>query len=287
LESFTKDALSITKMIDERERMMHHRSRSMASTPERSRRASFDHRHHEKNNNDDDDDADYDDDDFNESDSSVTRILKRRMRKKKKQQNKNQSNQDDDDDNQNFDNLRRRLSSATMTSADEDDYLACSFKTVIHRPKAADVPLEPQPQPPPHFYLAPTDNPPQPSTQSEIMALTPPPLIPALPAPLPVLVLPSPPVNLPMHHRAHTDTDLLFYNQQPLLYPVHWYPPPAFIYPNPSTPPANFVYGPLPSFVMQPIPQQHQQQVRSSSADCRRTANNGNEHRVIHPERVW
>jgi hypothetical protein len=100
-------------------------------------------------------------------------------------------------------------------------------------------------------------------------------------------VLPSPPVNLPIHHRAHTDTDLRFYNQQPLIYPVHWYPPTAFIYPNQSTPPANFVYGPLPPFVMHPIPQQHQQQVRSSSADCRRTANNGNEHRVIHPERVW
>jgi hypothetical protein len=97
-------------------------------------------------------------------------------------------------------------------------------------------------------------------------------------------VLPSPPVNLPIHHRAHTDTDLLFYNQQPLVYPVHWYPPPTFIYTNQSTPPANFVYGPLPPFVMHPIPQQ---QVRSSSADCRRTANNGNEHRVIHPERVW
>jgi len=38
---------------------------------------------------------------------------------------------------------------------------------------------------------------------------------------------------------------------------------------------------------MHPVPQQHQQQVRSSSADCRRTANNGSEHRVIHPERVW
>jgi hypothetical protein len=163
-----------------------------------------------------------------------------------------------------------------MTSGDEDDNLACSFKTVIHRPKA-----------PPHFYLAPTDNPPQTSTQTEIIALTPSPLISAPPPPLPVLMLPSPPVNLPIHHRAHTDTDLLFYNQQALLYPVHWYPPPAFIYPNQSTPPANFVYGPLPSFVIHPIPHQHQQQVRSSSADCRRTANNGSEHRVIHPERVW
>jgi serine/threonine protein kinase len=106
LESFTKDALSITKMIDERERMMHHRSRSIDSVSSRSRTPSYDHVYHQ--NHHDDDDAD-DDDDFNESDSSVTRILKRRTRKKKKQQNKNQSN-NDDDDNQNFDNLRRRLS---------------------------------------------------------------------------------------------------------------------------------------------------------------------------------
>jgi len=114
LESFTKDALSITKMIGERERMMYNRSRSIDSIPQRSRRRSIDppHPDHRENHDDNDDDAD-DDDDFNESDSSVTRILKRRMRKKKKQQNKNQSNNnndDDDDDNQNFDNLRRRLS---------------------------------------------------------------------------------------------------------------------------------------------------------------------------------
>ncbi len=182
-----------------------------------------------------------------------------------------------------------------MTSGDEEDYLACSFKTVIHRPTVAVVPPplqpsqapSPTPPEPPHFYLAPTDNPSQPSIQPDISEHTPSPLIPAPSPPLPVLVLPSPPVNLPIHHRAHTDTDLRFYNQQPLIYPVHWYPPTAFIYPNQSTPPANFVYGPLPPFVMHPIPQQHQQQVRSSSADCRRTANNGNEHRVIHPERVW
>lgn len=177
--------------------------------------------------------------------------------------------------------------SATMTSGDEEDFLACSFKTVIHRPTVAAVKPPPPPPPPPHFYLAPTDNPSQPLVQSETSTQTPSPLIPAPLPPLPVLVLPSPPVNLPIHHRAHTDTDLRFYNQHPILYPVHWYPAPAFIYPNQSTPPANFVYGPLPSFVMHPIPQQHQQQVRSSSADCRRTANNGNEHRVIHPERVW
>ncbi len=107
LESFTKDVLIITKMIDERERMVYHRSRSIDSIPQRSRRTSYD-RIHPNNNNDDDDYAD-DDDDFNESDSSVTRILKRRMRKKKKHQNKPQSN-NEHDDNQNFDNLRRRLS---------------------------------------------------------------------------------------------------------------------------------------------------------------------------------
>jgi hypothetical protein len=105
LESFTKDVLSITKMIDERERMVYHRSRSIDSIPQRSRRTSYD-RIHPNNNNDDYAD---DDDDFNESDSSVTRILKRRMRKKKKHQNKPQSN-NEHDDNQNFDNLRRRLS---------------------------------------------------------------------------------------------------------------------------------------------------------------------------------
>lgn len=177
-----------------------------------------------------------------------------------------------------------------MTSGDEDDYLACSFKTVIHCPKTSAV-KQPQKQPmspplPPHFYLAPTDNLPQTATQSEILPLIPSPLIPTPPAPLPVLVLPSPPVNLPIHHRAHTDTDLLFYNQQPMIYPVRWYPSPAFIYPNQSTPPANFVYGPpIPPFVIHSIP--HQQPVRSSSADCRRTANHNSEHRVVHPERVW
>ncbi|CAF1425319.1 unnamed protein product [Adineta steineri] len=290
LESFTKDVLSITKMIDERERMVFHRSRSIDSIHDRSRRTSYDpHPHlHYQNNNSDDDYAD-DDDDFNESDSSVTRILKRRVRKTKKQKNNNQSN-NDHDDNQNFDSLRRRLSSATMTSGDEDDYLACSFKTVIHCPTKSSAVVKQQqpilPPPPPHFYLASNDNPSQTSTPSEILALTPSPLIPVSPVPLPVLVLPSPPVNLPIHHRAHTETDLHFYNQQPYIYPVRLYPSPGFIYPSQSTPPANFVYGPpLPPFVMHPIPAH--QQVRSSSADCRRTANNGNEHRVIHPERVW
>jgi MAP kinase interacting serine/threonine kinase len=269
LESFTKDALSITKMIEERKRMTHYRSYSADSLNQRSRTPSHD---------------DADDEDFNESDTSVT---KRRIRKKKKpqqqsaQQKKNQVHDDDDDEDlQNFDNIRRRLSSATMTSGEEDiggddDFLGCSFKTVIHRPT-------------PHFYLPTTDNLPQPApplpqqstTPPATIALTPSPLMPA-PA-IPVLVLPSPPFNLPIHHRAHTETDLLYYNQQnqPVFYPVNWYPPPL---------PPGYVYGPPPlpppphpaSIVIQQVP------FRSSSVDCRRTANNINEPHVIHPERVW
>ncbi|CAF1217002.1 unnamed protein product [Rotaria sp. Silwood1] len=288
LESFTKDALSITKMIDERERMMYHRSRSIDSIHQRSRKSSFNENYQENNHNNNNSDDDYDDDDYNESDSSVTRILKRRMKKKKRQQNKIQSN-NNNNDNQNFDILRRRLSSATMTSGDEDDFLACSYKTVIHRPTPVTLPqAQPQPQPPPppspHFYLAPIENSTQTPTQPEILTLTPSPIIPVPTSPLSVFMLPSPTVNLPIHHRAHTDTDLVFYNQQPLLYPIHWYPSPAFFYPNQNPLPTNFLYGPVPSFVMHPI---HQQQVRSSSADCRRTANNGSEHRILYPERVW
>jgi hypothetical protein len=165
------------------------------------------------------------------------------------------------------------FSSATMTSGDEDDYLACSYKTVIHRPAA------------PHFYLAPTDLP------AQSLAIAPPssPVIAAAaaaPPPVPVLVLPPPPVNLPIHHRAHTETDLLFYNQQAVLYPVPWYPAPAFIFPNQTVPAGSFVYASPAPFVMHPVPQQPQLG-RSSSADCRRTATNGNEHRVVHPERAW
>jgi hypothetical protein len=150
-----------------------------------------------------------------------------------------------------------------MTSGEEDmggdeDDLGCSFKTVIHRPI-------------PHFYLPSNDNLPQPPPP---IALTPSPLIPA-PA-LPILVLPSPSVNLPIHHRAHTDTDLVFYNQQtqPIFYPTGWYHQPF---------PAGFIYGPphVPALIM------HQAPFRRSSADCRRTANNVNEPHVIHPERVW
>ena len=160
-----------------------------------------------------------------------------------------------------------------MTSGEEDiggddDYLGCSFKTVIHRPT-------------PHFYLPSSDNLPQPPPVAAAtpppplpIALTPSPLIPA--PPLPVLMLPSPPVNLPIHHRAHTDTDLLFYNQQAqaIFYPTGWY---SQLLPG-------FIYGPSPH-----VPQLiiHQVPIRRSSADCRRTANNVNEPHVIHPERVW
>jgi len=287
LESFTKDALSITKMIEERKRMERYRSHSRESSAQRSRTPSHD-------------DADDDDEDYNEHDSSVN---KRRIKKKKKpqqqqqqqqqQQDNNQTSQDEEDsENQIFDSIRRRLSSATMTSGDEDingdDYLACSFKTVIHRPRA-------------HFYIPTTDNLPAPAPappptlpppSTSVIALTPSPLMSA--PVIPVLVVPSSPVpgpslpvNLPIHHRAHTDTDLVYYNQQmtqPMFYRPHWYPPipPDFIYVSPS--PA--IAGPgsttaPPPFIMQEVP------CRRSSADCRRTANNVNEPHVIQPERVW
>ena len=74
LESFTKDALSITKMIEERKRMMHYRSHSRDSLNPRSRSSS----HH---------DAD-DDEEEEESpgvSANVTRTSKRRIRKKKRQ----------------------------------------------------------------------------------------------------------------------------------------------------------------------------------------------------------
>jgi hypothetical protein len=183
-------------MIEERKLMNHYRSNSVDSSHQRSRTSSSHN-----------DDADADDEDFNESNSNLIRTSKRRIRKKKKQENKNELN--------------------------HDDYLACSFKTVIHRPT-------------PHFYLAPTDNLPQ-QAQSSTLTLTPSPIIPA-PA-LPLLVLP-PVVNLPIHHRAHTETDLVFYNQQaqPFFYPANWYPPlpPGFIYGPPSAPP------PPPPFFIHP-----------------------------------
>jgi hypothetical protein len=155
-----------------------------------------------------------------------------------------------------------------MTSGEEDD-LACSFKTVIHRPT-------------PHFYLPTRDSQvlSAPSIPPTTLALTPSPLMP-VPPPLSVLVLPSPspaPVNVPIHHRAHTDPDLLFYNQPgpPIFYAANWYPPypPGFVY-GPMPPP------PAPPFTMHQIP------FRSSSVDCRRTVNNAHEPHVIHPERVW
>jgi serine/threonine protein kinase len=272
LESFTKDALSITKMIEERKRMMHYRSHSTDSLYQRNHTSSHD---------------DADDEDYPES---TINQVKQRIRKKKKPQQQNQSHHDDDDDddNQNFDNLRRRLSSATMTSGEEDipgdeDCFGCSFKTVIHRPI-------------PHFYLPSADNLsqqeplppsppppiPQPPPPTQAIVLTPSPLVPA-PA-LPIVVLPSPPVNSPIHYRAHTETDLLYYQHQlpppppppPIYHPTSWYSPvtPVFFY-GPAAHPHPFLM--------------HQTSLRSSSAGCRRTANqnNNNEHHVIHPERVW
>ena len=166
-----------------------------------------------------------------------------------------------------------------MTSGEEDD-LACSYKTVIHRPTA-------------HFYLPPAENftlpmPPAavPLTPSPLMQA--PPLPPAPLPPLPVFVLPAPPspsnaVNLPMHHRAHTDPDLLLYSQlvPPVFYAANWYP----------YHPPNFVYGPPPPPMPPPLPSVafavNQAQFRSSSADCRRTVHHVHEPHVIHPERVW
>ena len=107
-------------MIEERERMMSNRSRSIESHHERTRPSSNesvpicarhpngygDHVNGRGDDDDDDDDEDY----FDESDSSVTRILKRRMKKKKKPINRTSKNTELEDENLHFDNLRRRLS---------------------------------------------------------------------------------------------------------------------------------------------------------------------------------
>lgn len=269
-------------MIDERERMMSHRSRSIDSHHERSRPSSNDSvpvRVSHPNDEDDDDGVD----DFDESDSSVTRILKRRMRKKKKQINRVPSKHEEEE-NLHFDNLRRRLSSATMTSGDEEDALACSYKTVIHRPAAVPAARLPPPihHPPLGTRFYPTSNG-QPRL-SQSMALPPSPIISTS-----YVVLPSVPVNLAMHHRAHTDTDLLFYNHpQPIVYPQHhhqqhWFQTPTpLMYPNQTAPQNHLLYAP--PFIIQPT---GPPLVRSSSADCRRTASHSNEHRIVHPERVW
>ena len=168
---------------------------------------------------------------------------------------------------ENKNRLNLFIFSATMTSGDEEDYLACSYKTVIHRPAA------------PHFYLPSNEQ----SMNDQSMVLPSPPMIAA-----PVLVLPSPPANLPIHHRAHTDTDLVLYQQQQQyhVHPQPWYSTGPFLYPNQTIPVNHFVYAP---FVLHPSmpPPAPPPLVRSSSADCRRTATQSNESRLIHPERVW
>ncbi|CAF2973704.1 unnamed protein product [Rotaria socialis] len=270
LESFTKDALSITKMIEERKRMIHYRSHSTDSLHQRSR-ASSSH-------------SDADDDEETGDIESTPCAGKRRVRKKKKAQTNGivVVDDDDDEDNQNFECLRRRLSSATMTSGDEDiggdDDYGCSYKTVIHRPISK-------------FYIPSADNLPQPTSPPppplppplplQSIILTPTPLIPA--PTLPIVVVASPQINSPIHFRAHTETDLVYYQhhhhqqqqQQPFYPQAPWYSPvsPYILYGPPPHPPAPFVM--------------HQANYRSSSVDCRRTANNRNEPYVIHPERVW
>lgn len=186
-----------------------------------------------------------------------------------------------------------------MTSGEEDiggddDYFGCSYKTVIHRPTpnfyiptpdnltqdTSPTTATPPPLPPPQQLLPqpPLVPVPVPLPPTQPILLTPSPLIPA-PA-IPMVMIPSPQVNSPIHYRAHTETDLLYYqhHQQPIYHGGNWYPSvsPMFMYgPPPHIPP------PAPPFVMHPT------NYRSSSADCRRTANNVNEPHVPPPERVW
>lgn len=272
LESFTKDALSITKLIEERKRMMRYRSHSRDSLHDRSRTPSHD-------------DADAEDEVLLPASSDVARTSKRRILRKKRPQYNNQSADEDDDetklddsDNQNIDILRRRGSSTVLTSGEEDD-LACSFKTVIHRPTQGA-----------QFFLASNENLAVPTTlPTPTVTRTPTPLMaaPSAPPALPVLVLPSQsPVNLPMHHRAHTDSDLQFYNHigPPVFYSANWYPPPyqhGILYGPPTTSTPGPPPPPPGAYMMQPVA------YRSSSADCRHTVNHIHEPHVVHPERVW
>jgi len=299
LESFTKDALSITKMIEERKRMNHYRSRSLESNSGRSRTPS----HH--------DDADEEDEVIQSSTTNSSNPSKRRiLRKKRPQYNHHHSLADDDEDlnenNNSFDSLRRRHSSTVMTSGEEDD-LACSFKTVIHRPTMATTMSNNIA----HFYLPNSnDNPPTVATAPlpppiTPTALTPQPLM-SVPTQLPILVRP-PATVLSLQHHAHTDPDLLFYNQAgppgvpappapppPVPPQVYYHPTPwltsyptGFIYGGPATahppapPPPHGVVAPPGHLIMGPPV------FRNSSGDCRRTVVNVHETRVMPPERAW
>ncbi|CAF0859393.1 unnamed protein product [Didymodactylos carnosus] len=265
LETFTKDALSITKMIEEREKM-NDRSWNESSS---SRNSSIDRRQNREKNRKRRSkinktnalkghkalghNSDEDDDDILETDSSVTRILKRRMKKKQqKPQGKQRSDKNDVDDDENFDSLRRRLSSATMTtSGDEEifgdgsDFLACSFKTVVHRPaklvattviEGKEVTTTSQQGEKLEETKEPRENeivPEQIINKVSLPSLTPSSIehhaqfyladpntvnhsLPQHPSHVFLTGSNIPPIksNLPLHHRAHTDTDLLYYGQQ-------------------------------------------------------------------------
>ena len=172
--------------------------------------------------------------------------------------------------------------STALTSGEEDD-LACSFKTVIHRPAQG-----------PHFYLASNENLPMSNVvPPSSIAIAPTPLMGA-PPPLPVIVIPSPSsvtVNMPIHHRAHTDSDLRFYNQvgPPVYFQTNWYSPyqtGLVLGPPPPTQAPGQIQPPPPPALPGPYLLQSVT-YRSSSADCRHTVNNIHEPHVVHPERVW
>ena len=202
--------------------------------------------------------------------------------------------------------IDRSVSSSTIMTSGEEEDLACSFKTVIHRPNMAttmgnhtahfylpssnDHPTVAAPAPPP----APL---PPPSTSH---ALTPPSLMSVAAPPLPIFVLPSA-TALPLQHHAHTDPDLLYYNQAgppapppsvvpPVYYsPSNWftpYPPTGYVYgaPVPPQPPPSYgvatAAAPGHHLILGPPV------FRSSSVDCRRTVAHAHDAHVMPPERV-